>query len=75
MVQILRSAQGSDSVIAIDTVVRRALDLGQVGCLVQSCRSLILGVAGAGQGSQRGEIQVAVNHVALAGKGVCQDTT
>lgn len=73
--QVLSGSQGANSVVAVGTVlVGGAGDLAQVGHLVQGGGLLVLGVAGAAGGGQAGEVQGAVDHVALGGQGVGQDT-
>ena len=72
MVQVLRGAQAPNKVVAVAAVVLRALDLRQVRDLVDVGRRLVLGVARPGQGRQRREVQVAVDHEAAAGQRVGQ---
>lgn len=75
MPQILRSTQAPDTVVPVTPVlVRGTGDLAQVGRLVQRGGGLVLGVAGAADLGQVRKVQRAVDHVALAGKGVGQDT-
>lgn len=73
MVQVLSSGQGLDEVVAVSTVVGGALDLGEVGHLVQDGGLLVLGVAGGAGGREGGEEERAVDHDAGGGLGVGQD--
>lgn len=73
VVEVLAGAQASDEVVAVATVVGGALDLAQMGHLMQVGRGLVLGVASRGAGGQLVEVRVAVGHVALAGDGVGED--
>lgn len=73
MVQVLRGGQGAHGSVAVSAVlVGGALDLGQVGHLVQRGGGLVLVVAGARQRRQVAEVQRAVDHVALRGQRVRQ---
>lgn len=75
MVQVLRARQAPHTLISVAAaLVAGALDLSQMDDLVQGGGSLVLAVAGGGQGGQGGEVQRAVDHVALAGEGVSQNT-
>jgi|SRR5690242_19478334 len=72
MVQVLSGRQAANKVVAVAPVVTGALDLGQVGHLVQHTSSLVLGVAGAAQRRQIGEEERTVDHLASRGVGVRQ---
>jgi hypothetical protein len=73
MVQVLRSTKTAYSIISINTVVRSALDLSQVGHLMESCGSLILSMAGAAKSRKATEIEWAVDHKALGRKSIGED--
>lgn len=75
MVQVLASRQLAHTAVAIaSTLVRGALDLAQVGDLMEGGGGLILGMALAAQAGQRAEVQRAVDHEARAGEGVGENT-
>lgn len=69
MVQVLGSAQATDKVVTIATIVAGTLDLGQMGHLVKNSGLLVLGVAGTASGRETREEERAVDH--LAGGRVC----
>ena len=70
MVDVLLARQAADKVVSVTTIVVSALDLGQVGHLVDVGISLILSVAISGEVRQVREVEVAHDHVALAGERV-----
>lgn len=73
MLQVLRPAQALHAVVPITpALVGRAGDLAEVRRLVQRGGGLVLVVALAAQAAQGGVVQVAVDHVALAGQRVGQ---
>lgn len=73
MVEVLRSSQAADKVVSITTIVRGALDLSQMGSLVDDGVALGLGVAARAAEGHRVEKVRAVGHVAGAGQGVGDD--
>lgn len=74
VVQVLGSRETLHTAVAVGAVVGSALDLGQVGRLVQGGGGLVLSVASTGQSRQSREVQRAVDHVGLRRQGVGEDT-
>lgn len=74
MVQVLGRRQTANEVVTVASVVAGALDLGQVGHLVEHSGGLVLSVAGTAQSREAREEQRAVDHLAGGGVGVGQDT-
>lgn len=72
VVQALSRGQALDGTVAV-AIVLGALNLRQVGCLVECGGSLVLVVALGAQGGQGAEVQVARDHQAAGGDGVGED--
>ena len=75
MVQVLRRAQAADEVVTVATIVASSLNLGKMSHLMKDSGSLVLSMASAGKGSETGEEQRTVDHLASGWGGVSQDTT
>lgn len=73
MPEVLGGGQALDAAVAVGAVVVGAGDLAQVGGLVEGGGGLVLAVAGAGEGREGGEVEVAVDHVGLRRQGVGED--
>lgn len=74
VVEVLRSGQAAQEVVAVAAEVRGTLDLAEMSSLVDHSGALFLAVASRRLDLKRGEEQVAVRHVVEAGDGISQDT-
>lgn len=74
LTQVLSSAKAANSTISINAIVRRTLDLSQVGHLVKGCGSLILSMACAAESREVTEIERAVDHKALRREGIGENS-